>query len=122
MGEHGRQRLDGLSHAASQRLEEIGEGRSWVARSLSDAQTVPSVALPSPLSTTSEAGQTSPAASRGNPISLIVHPSHEPASYTPSPKDGSAQPAEEKVAAAKSRMIIDACGALGVSIEDYHIL
>jgi hypothetical protein len=80
------------------------------------------VALPSPLSTTSEAGQTSPSASRGNPISLIVHPSHEPASFAPSPKGGAGREVQENVAAAKSRMIVDACIGLGVSVEDYHIL
>jgi hypothetical protein len=53
---------------------------------------------------------------------MIVHPSHDPASLAPSPKDGAGQMVKENGAAAKSRMIVDACIGLGVSVEEYHIL
>jgi hypothetical protein len=53
---------------------------------------------------------------------MIVHPSHDPASFAPSPKDSAGQEVKEDAAAAKSRMIVDACIGLGVSVEDYYIL
>ena len=80
-------------------------------------QSIPGLAFPSPRSNASIGGQSSPAATKGNPLSAIMHPNHEPASHAASPTRTEDVLGDGPLPREQLNKISQACKGLGISLE-----